>query len=110
MSDTSSNRRLLQSKRGERGATVHGSNVWALMKAAADARELELAEVKVADLYDDPELNQANLESEDMWFWPMETEANATKEEAADDMWAWEIDKKTSMMERIEQRISDAMW
>ena len=57
-------RRLLQSKRGERGATVHGSNVWALMKAAAEARELELAEVKKSDLCDDPELNQAALESQ----------------------------------------------
>jgi len=102
---------LLQSKRGERGATVHGSNVWALMKAAAEARELELAEVKKSNLCDDPELNQAALESQDMWYWPGETQDNAAEDdEEAKDMWAWEIDKKTSMMERIEQRISDAMW
>ena len=47
----------------------------------------------------------------DMWYWPGETQDNAAEDdEEAKDMWAWEIDKKTSMMERIEQRISDAMW
>jgi len=83
--------------------TVHGTNVWALMKAAADARALEFAEVKVMPL----EFGVSQEESDDMWYWPAE---EGVDDAESDDLWDWQPEPKVKMLERLEQRIADEMW
>lgn len=99
----------IQKKLGSRGATVHGTNVWATLKAASDARALEV-NLPIYAL----DLDQAEQESADLWYWPLDDVASAQEaSEAAAaerDDWCWVPDKRLSMIERIEQRIADAMW
>jgi len=94
---------LLQEKRGSRGATVHGSNVWEMMQAAARAREKayvsETFEFEQEAVVVDPTTEY----SDDMWFWSsddsttvepiIEEEELEPMQLDSDDMWCWNNDE-----------------
>jgi len=99
---------LLQSKRGNH--TVHGTNVWALMKAAADARAAVMVDTDVKFATDTTDADEAfQQESDDMWTWEHDEEGDAYQE-TDEDLWLWQPDEKLETMAYIEESVSAYMW
>jgi len=93
--------KLMQAKRGTRGATVHGSNVWELMKAAAAAKEnARLDDIRLEELKQPP-ANDFQQCSDDMWTWIAVHES--------DDATADEMDT-ADVLATPPNLDSDAMW
>jgi len=93
---------LLSSKRNNH--TVHGTNVYALMKAAADASGRELQTVKFEE---NDKVSDAERESDDMWNWTLEEEIDDIHCHSDEmDLWEWSADEKVLAM-TAEQRIAD---
>jgi len=91
---------LLQEKRGSRGATVHGSNVWEMMQAAARAKEKVLSETFEFEQQAAVVVDPTSEYSDDMWFWASDdpiTVDSVIEEEPEDD-------------EELELLDSDVMW
>lgn len=99
VTSTTSIKDILHMVQENRSHTVHGTNVYMLMKAAADARALDISE-----FIPPPAILES--ESDDMWLW----EGDTCAMEEEESMWVWQTDKKVAAFEALENRLAECIW